>query len=145
MSEWIAFGRLLKVRRCAALLSRARLAQLANLSEATIKNTERGKQASQRTMRTLFVVHELRLTQSDFPESAELQAMTNDVFQRFQLRQVGCSAAHQAFLDVLAWSTKQRQTDAIKALSLWTEEKMRTVERERRRFEGGTLPSAESD
>lgn len=62
MSEWITFGRLLKVRRCAALLSRARLAQLANLSEATIKNTERGKQASQRTMRALFAVHELRLT-----------------------------------------------------------------------------------
>ena len=136
MSEWIAFGRLLKVPRCAALLSRARLAQLANLSEATIKNTERGRQASQRTMRKLFAVHELRLS---------LQAMTNDVFQRFQLRQVGCSAAHQAFLDVLAWSTKQRQTDAIKALRLWTEEKMRTVERERLRFEGGNLPGAESD
>ncbi len=147
MSVWIEFGKLLKNRRCAAILSRAKLARLAFLSEATIKNTERGRAASQRTMLALFAVHELRLAQSDFPESAELRAMNHDLFQRFQLSQVACSVAHESFGEVLAWSMQQVQTDAIKALRLWTEAKLRSVERERerRRMEGGNLPGSESD
>ncbi len=143
MSVWIEFGKLLKSRRCAAILSRAKLARLAFLSEATIKNTERGRAASQKTMLALYAVHELRLSQTDFPENAELKAMTHDLFQRFQLSQVSCSVAHKAFGEVLAWSMQQVQTDAITALQCWTEEKMRTVERQRRRLEGGNLPGAE--
>lgn len=143
MSVWIEFGKLLKSRRCAAILSRAKLARLAFLSEATIKNTERGRAASQKTMLALYAVHELRLSQSDFPESAELKVMTHELFQRFQLSQVSCAVAHKAFGEVLAWSTQQLQTDAIKALQRWTEEKLRTVKHARRRLEGGTLPSVD--
>lgn len=144
MSEWITFGRLLKSRRYAAMLSRSKLAQLAYLSEATIKNIERGRKVSQRTMMALFAVHELRLTQRDFPGSSPVpQAMNNDLFQRFQISLVGCWVAHKAFGEVLAWSTKQIQTDSISALRRWTEEQLRTVERERRRLEGGNLPVAD--
>jgi len=139
MSEWITFGRLLKNRRCAAMLSRSKLAQLTHLSEATIKNTERGKQASQRTMLALYAVHELRLTASDLPEGVELKAMTGELFQRFQLQLVGCGVAQTAFAEVLAWSEQQVAVDAIKELRAWVEAKLRAVEQERRRLEGETL------
>ena len=143
MSVWIEFGKLLKSRRCAAILSRAKLARLAFLSEATIKNTERGRAASHKTMLALYAVHELRLSQSDFPESAALPAISADLYQRFQLSQVACSVALKAFGEVLAWSKQQVQTDAITVLQRWTEGKMRTVERDRLRLEGGNLPGAE--
>lgn len=95
-------------------------------------------------MMALYAVHELRLTESDFPEGVEVKAMTGELFQRFQLKLVGCGVAQTAFSEVLAWATQQAQTDAIKALGLWLQQKLSAVEKELQRLEGDNLSPADS-
>lgn len=135
-ADSIAFGRLLRIRRNAALLTLDQLASLARLSDSTLKMIERGKTPSIKTLAALLSVPELRLAIDDLPEpfrsqlSAHHSHSSGVNFLRFTLTLVDLSTREQVLQSVICWARNQRSKDRAETLDgilRWAEGKQAAV------------------
>jgi transcriptional regulator with XRE-family HTH domain len=135
-TDTIAFGRLLRIRRNAALLTLEQLASLARLSDSTIKMIERGKTPSIRTLAALLSVPELRLAIADLPEPFRSQLSAHHThasgvdFLRFTLTLIDLSTREQVLQSVICWARNQRPKDGAETLDgivRWAEGKRAAV------------------
>ena len=133
------FGKLLKQRRCAAMLTRRELGGLARISDSTIKLTESGrKPASLTTVNALLTVPELRLRLEELPERFRSALALHEQrgsagglpFLRFCLTNLGLSAEIAALRSVLDWCSEQQGIDS--RLKAWIRSQLRVLEEKRR-------------
>ena len=143
------FGLLLYRRRCAALLTRDKLALLAKLSESTIKLTERGRLPSQRTLLALLTVPELQLSLDDLPDLQRSQIAQRQVepagvpFLRLSLDVVELATREQVLCALLRWIENQHHdpgTETLMRLQGWAEQKLEHIRQKRADF----LPASSS-
>ena len=131
------FGKLLKQRRRAAMLTHKELGSLAKISDSTIKNTENGrKPASLVTISALLTVPELRLRLEELPErfrpalERHEQSGTGGLpFLRFCLTNIGLSTQEAALRSVLDWCSEQQGIDS--RLEAWIHSQLRVLEQKR--------------
>ena len=139
----IAFGQLLRRRRCAALLTRDELASLSKVSESTIKNTERGRPPSLKTISALLAVPELRLALADLPEPVRSQFAKHEIhtagiaFLRYSLDIVSLSVREEILQAVMRWAFNQQDGDNTltrQRLIGWVKSKLTAIEHQRKRL-----------
>ena len=131
------FGKLLKQRRRAAMLTHKELGSLAKISDSTIQNTESGrKPATLTTVSALLTVPELRLRLEELPERFrpvlerhEQSGSGGLPFLRFCLTNIGLSTQEAALRSVLDWCNEQQVIDA--RLEAWIRSQLRVLEQKR--------------
>lgn len=132
------FGKLLKQRRSAAMLTLKELGSLAKISDSTIKLTESGrKPATLTTVSALLTVPELRLRLEELPErfrpalERHEQSGTGGLpFLRFCLTNIGLSTQEAALRSVLDWCSEQQSPHS--QLEAWIGSQLRVLEQKRK-------------
>ena len=132
------FGKLLKQRRGAAMLTLKELGSLAKISDSTIKLTESGrKPATLTTVSALLTVPELRLRLEELPERFrpalarhEQSGIGGLPFLRFCLTNIGLSTQEAVLRSVLDWCSEQQSPHS--QLEAWIRSQLRVLEQKRK-------------